>query len=102
MKKLPEVVTHPELVAEIVKQFAFMKVMAQTVDSNYEKLTAVSLDDVFNKADEFFVDFCTIEEAIETNLCNLTERITEFLQPWKSITDITAIQQNIHHNISLL
>ena len=58
MNKLPEIVTHPELIEAIVGQFAFMKCMSKPEDSNHSLLDAIDLNDVFDKADNFFVNFC--------------------------------------------
>jgi len=102
MIKLVQYVSHPELCAEIVKQFAFMKAMARPDDNNFAKLQELSLDDIFNKADIFFVEFTSFEEMIDVFEINLTSKIESFLQQWQSITDIAVIQQNIHYELNQL
>lgn len=99
MIKLIEHVGHPELCAQIVGQFAFMKAMSRPEDNCFFALQDLSLDEIYNKADAYFIDFTTIEEIIESDKCNLTEKLSLFLQEWKGITDVTAIQQNIHYNL---
>lgn len=102
MVKLIEIVAHPTLVSEIVGQFVFMITMSRPGDSNFEKLHAIDLNDIFKKADNYFVDFTSVEEMIMTEECDLSEKITAFLKEWASITDVTAIQQNIHYNLMIM
>lgn len=102
MIPLPKIVTHPELIEQIIGQFAFMKVMAHPDDKNYKELVELDLNNVLGKADNYFCQFTVYEEAIDTIQCNLSQKIKDFLQEWKSITDITSIQQNIHSAFSKL
>ncbi len=103
MIKLVEMVTHPDLVAEIVGQFVFMKMMSRPDDNNFRRLTELDLNDVSIKADNYFVEFCDVEELIsDTESIDLTSKLTEFLSEWKNITDVSAIQQNIHYRLSVL
>lgn len=102
MVKLIQYVSHPDLCAQIVGQFAFMKAMARPEDNSFFPLQELSLDDIYNKADNYFIDFTSIEELIDADECNLSDKITSFLQEWKSITDVTAIQQNIHYQLKTL
>lgn len=99
MRKLIEWVSHPQLCEKIVGQFAFMKAMARPEDSSFEALNNLSLNDVFEKADSFFVQFTGPLELIDTKKHALAVKITEFLSQWKEVTDVTAIQQNIHYQI---
>jgi hypothetical protein len=96
MNTLPEVITHPELVEAVVGQFAFMKCMAQPTDSNSDELYLLDLNDVFKKADDFFLQFTSFEEAIDTKETNLAYELGAFLAQWKHVTDVVAIQQNVH------
>lgn len=100
MNKLPEVVTHPELCAAIVEQFAFMKLMSIPEDSNATKLVQLDLNDVLGKADDYFVHFTSFEEAINNSEHQLEKKLTLFLAQWKHITDVTAIQQNVHNKLN--
>jgi hypothetical protein len=75
--------------------------MSRPEDGNYAALHALNLHMIFRKADDYFVQFTDVEETILTDECNLSEKITEFLSEWKAIVDVTAIQQNIHHHLSL-
>jgi hypothetical protein len=102
MIKLIPLVTHPELCAQIVAQFAFMKIMAKPEDRNFLLLQDISLDDVYNKADNYFIKFTSIEEVIDSEECDLTKKITFFLKQWSSVTDVTAIQQNIHYHLKAI
>ncbi len=103
MVKLVEMVTHPDLVAEIVGQFVFMKMMSRPEDNSFKRLSELDLNDVSTKADNYFVEFCDIEELIsDTESIDLTSKLTEFLSEWKHVTDVTAIQQNIHYRLSIL
>jgi len=102
MLKLIRITTKPDLVAEIVKQFAFMQLMSEPQDNNYRELQKIDLNYIRKKADKYFTRFCTIDVAIDTEETDLTNRIKEFLQDWAAITDVTAIQQNIHHDLAKL
>jgi hypothetical protein len=102
MKKLIELVSHPELVAQIVSQFAFMKSTSEPQDGNYESLKELSLNDVFEKAHTHFAQFKFDFEIIHTEQCNLAQKIAEFLKQWAHITDVEAIQQNVHFNLQVL
>ena len=102
MVKLVKYVAHPDLCGKIVGQFAFMKSMSRPDDSSFSKLQELSLDDIYNKADNYFVEFTSMEELINADECNLSKKITEFLQEWNEITDVTAIQQNIHYELRKL
>ena len=95
-------VTHPELCSQIVGQFAFMKAMADPEDKNFKLLNDLSLDEVYKKANNFFCDFTVNDEIIDVDECNLSEKITEFLNDWKTVTDVLAVQQNIHYNLEKL
>jgi len=99
--KLVEITSHAEIVTEIVAQFAFMKIMAEEQDGNYEALDKLRLDEIYAKADNYFVEFTDDFGMIETAPCNLTEKLTQFLSEWSSIVDVEAIQQNIHHRLQL-
>lgn len=99
MLKLVDLVTLPELVSTIVQQFSFMKMMAEPQDSNFKLLEAFDLNDLHQRADDFFVHFTTYESVIDTNECDLTSKITLFLDPYSMITDVTAVQQNIHYQL---
>jgi hypothetical protein len=98
MRNLPEVISHAQLVQEIVGQFTFMRMMAEPQDRNFQKLQALDLNDICNKADNFFVEFCEIEGLIMAHECKMDEKLAAFLKEWQSITDVTAIQQNIHYH----
>lgn len=103
MVKLVGMVSHPELVAEIVGQFMFMKMMSKPEDNSFKTLLELDLNDVGMKADSFFIDFCDFDELIsDTESVDLTSKLTEFLSQWKNVTDVTAIQQNIHYRLSIL
>lgn len=97
MKKLPEAVSHPQLCEAIVGQFAFMKAMSKPSDNNSDALYDIDLNDVFQKCDDYFVNLTSFEEIIETEESNLENKITEFLSQWKTVVDVTAIQQNVHN-----
>jgi DNA phosphorothioation-dependent restriction protein DptG len=79
-----------------------MKAMSRPEDNSFIPLQELSLDDIYNKADKYFIDFTSIEELIDAEECNLSEKITGFLKEWESITDVTAIQQNIHYELGVL
>lgn len=98
MRKLPEVISHAQLVEQIVGQFVFMKMMAEKQDRNFEALNAIDLNAICNSADNFFVEFVEMEGLIMAHECKLHEKLTEFLKPYAHITDVTAIQQNIHYH----
>lgn len=100
MIDLIPIVDHPALCGQIVSEFAFMKAMARPDDNNFTELQNLSLDDIFNKADNYFIDFTSIEEIIISDECKLSEKIALFLNEWASVTDVVAIQQNIHYNLS--
>lgn len=102
MRKLVSMVSHPNLIQEIVGQFVFMMMMSKPEDGNFEALHSLDLNDIAKKADTFFIEFAEIEELIMADECNLTEKITEFLKEWQHITDVTAIQQNIHYRLLIM
>ncbi len=102
MKKLPDVVSWQELSAEIVKQFAFMKAMSEPDDRNYLILAKVDLNKVFKMAERYFSAFPNLEGVMDSKEVNLEAKIAIFLKPWISITDIVAIQQNIHYELNKL
>ena len=102
MIKLVQYVSYPTLCEQIVGQFAFMKAMSQPHDKVYQDLRDVSLDDIYKKAHERFIKLATFDILIEAEECNLSKQLTEFLKQWESITDVTAIQQNIHYQLTKL
>ena len=102
MRKLVEITSHPELVAQVMAQFAFMITMAEKDDPNFEKLQELNLQDIFQKADQFFCEYTDDLGMIMTEECGLTEKITEFLKEWEEVVDVTAIQQNIHYHLLLI
>lgn len=104
MNKLPSIITHPELIETIIGQFAFMKMMAKPEDRNFYALNELDLNDVFRKADSFFIEYCTFEEAIEMDELEeeFSTTIALFLSEWKAIVDVTAIQQNVHHRLATI
>jgi len=102
MRKLIEITTHPQLVQEIVGQFVFMILMAETEDHKFKEIQSLNLQDIFNKADNYFIQFSDQNKMIFTEEHNLTEKITEFLKEWEEIVDVTAIQQNIHYKLLVM
>ncbi len=101
MRKLIPIVACPSLVAEIIGQFVFMALMAHPNDKNFIELQYLDLNDIFTKADQFFGDLTDVGELIMADEVNLSEKLTEFLQEWAQIVDITAMQQNIHHRLEI-
>jgi len=99
MNPLPATVSHPELCAAIVGEFAFMKAMSRPEDSSFQPLQELSLDKVFNEADTFFIEFTTLEEIIDTQQSDLAVQLAAFLYAYIDVTDIIAIQQNIHNKL---
>lgn len=102
MKKLPEVTSHPDLVSEIIGQFAFMILMASPEDTNYDALQDFNLQNLFKKADEFFLPLTVEESIIMCYECDLHSRIAEFLTQYDSIIDVDAVQQSIHFRLYTL
>ncbi len=102
MIPLVKITSHPELVSEIVGQFAFMKLMAELEDKSWVELCDLDIDDVFQAADDYFIQFTSFEKTIDTRKTNLESELKEFLSQYKHITDVTAIQQNIHYRLSKL
>ncbi len=103
MKPLVKITSHPTIVQEIIGQFVFIILMSRPEDSNFKKLQELDINDVFKKADSYFIKFTDFEEMIsDTDACNLTEKITEFLKEWAYVVDITAIQQNVHYRLEMM
>ena len=102
MVKLIEITSHADLVTEIVAQFAFMKIMSEPQDHSFNRLEKLSLDEIYSKADDFFVQFTDELGMITTSECELDKKITEFLKEWESVTDVTAIHQNINYRLKVL
>ena len=102
MIKIIEITSHAELVEKIVGQFAFMALMSESEDSNFFELQDINLQDIFRKADAFFVDCTDDLGMIMSDEVGLKDKITDFLKEWEEITDVTAIQQNIHYQLSIL
>lgn len=102
MKKLVEITSHTEIIEKIIGQFVFMKLMSEPEDSNFLELFDLNLNDIFKKADEFFIDFTDDLGMIISEDVNLSSKITEFLKEWSQIVDVTAIQQNVHYQLYVL
>lgn len=102
MHKIIPIVSHPELCSQIVGQFVFMKIMSKPEDRNFFDLQEISLDEVFRKADEYFVQFTAYEEIIDSYESDLETKIKQFLSEWKDKIDIVAVQQNIHYNLMII
>lgn len=102
MVKLIPIVTTANLIERIVGQFAFMKAMSEVNDANYYELNRVDLNQVYDLAWLYFPNFEDIPGIIESETCNLDKKITKFLSRWASVTDVTAIQQNIHFQLQKL
>jgi len=90
------------LVEKIVGQFAFMICMAEPQDHSFDKLQKLNLHDVFKKADDYFCQYADDDGMILTEEFNLKSKLAEFLKEWEAITDVTAIQQNIHYQLARL
>lgn len=99
MKKLPQIVMFPELMGAILEQFSFMKAMGEPQDNNIGNLMILDLNYVFKKADEYFVQLTDENGVIMSDEQNLEKELREFLKEFSQITDITAIQQNIHNRM---
>lgn len=102
MIKLIPITSHPELVSEIVYQFSFMKLMSEASDRHHLELSALNIDDVYRKADLYFIDFTDDLGMIMTEDHDIKTKLTEFLKEWHEIVDVTAIQQNVHYRLSVM
>jgi hypothetical protein len=102
MRNPPELVAHANLIEQIVGQFVFMTCMSEPQDSNFHALHELDLNDIFRKADAFFVDLTDEFGLIESQEKKLSVELKKFLSEWEEITDVTAIQQNVHYQLARL
>ncbi len=79
-----------------------MKIMSEPDDNNYIALEKLSLDKIYEEADNYFVEFTDELGVITSSECNLENKLTIFLNKYEEITDTTAIQQNIQYELMLL
>lgn len=100
--ELVKIISHQELVANLVGQFVFMILMAKPQDKNFKQIRDFDIKKMFDLADNYFVEFTGFEGMIETDKCDLSNKITDFLSEYSSIFDTKAIQQNIHYQLSVL
>lgn len=90
MNAIPEVIGHSELMAGIMSQFAFMAI-------EDEIMVEMNFNEIFRMASEFFSPDSDELGMIETRKRDTDNRLAEFLEPWKELFDVEAMQQNIHN-----
>lgn len=96
MKK-ETIIGHAELVSQICAQFIFMQMMSENQDRNFAALTALSIDEVRDKADDYF-----ISKADELGMIvsgDIRGDLDDFLKQFSKVVDVAAIRQNVVYYI---
>ena len=91
MRELIEITSHSELISAIMKAFTFMAVEDQKDDFDFNSL--------YKKASTYFLEITDDLGMIMTKEVDAKAKLTDFLKEWKTVFDVTAIQQNIHYDL---
>lgn len=99
--ELSEFIMLPELLRAIVGELAFLRAMTEPEDANAVAIEMLSVEELYRRAEDRFVQLTDENGMIATNECDLEKEIRLFLTPYCYATDTTAWQQNIHYSLSL-